>query len=40
MNHIERMLTNSTSEFPDLDISGPKEYDCKQKYYTSWVKFK
>lgn len=40
MNHTERMLTNSTSEFPDLGISDLKEYDCKQKYYASWVKFR
>lgn len=35
MNHTERMLTNSTSEFPDLDISDLKENDYKQKYYAS-----
>lgn len=40
MNHTERMLTNSTSKFPGLDVSGPKEYDCKQEYYASRVEFK
>lgn len=35
MNHSERMLMNSTFEFPDLDISGLKQYGYKQKYYVS-----
>lgn len=35
MNHTERMLTNGTSEFPDLGICDVKEYNCKQKYYAS-----